>query len=186
MRNSAELELGLTGGSLWQLHLPHDQPAPPEGFGIDPRLGAVTLGPQQPLEERTPVLKPSSNSWWYRWNLIVFHLDESPKWMIPYKTTYLKSKPSEIGHMMFLKPIFETKNVLNLLKNYFCIRIDLGGEQLVTWKLELITKSKRLCTFTGEMTLTIPKLLIPREEEKPPSPAPSSKPGKKKSLEGYF
>ena len=43
MRNSADLEFGLTGGSLWQPHRPQDQPAPPEGFGIDPRLGAAAL-----------------------------------------------------------------------------------------------------------------------------------------------
>ena len=43
MRNSAELEFGLTGGSLWQPHRPQDQPAPPGGFGIDPRLGAAAL-----------------------------------------------------------------------------------------------------------------------------------------------
>ena len=43
MRNSAELEFGLTGGSLWQPHCPQDQPALPGGFGIDPRLGAATL-----------------------------------------------------------------------------------------------------------------------------------------------
>ena len=41
--NSAELEFGLTGGSLWQSHRPQDQPAPPGGFGIDPRLGAAAL-----------------------------------------------------------------------------------------------------------------------------------------------
>ena len=43
MRNSADLEFGLTGGSIWQPHRPQDQPAPLGGFGIDPRLGAAAL-----------------------------------------------------------------------------------------------------------------------------------------------
>ena len=42
-RRLAELEFGLTGGSLWQPYRPQDQPAPPEGFGIDHRLGAAAL-----------------------------------------------------------------------------------------------------------------------------------------------
>ena len=52
VRNSAELEFGPTGGSLWQPHCPQEQPASPVGglelaspggFGIDPRLGAAAL-----------------------------------------------------------------------------------------------------------------------------------------------
>ena len=43
MRKSADLEFGLTGGSLWQPHCPQDQPASQEGFVIDPRLGAASL-----------------------------------------------------------------------------------------------------------------------------------------------
>ena len=42
-RNSADLEFSLTGGSLWQQHCPKDQPAPPGGLGIDPRIGAAAL-----------------------------------------------------------------------------------------------------------------------------------------------
>ena len=36
--NSAEVELGLTGGSLWQPHCPRTNPG---GVGIDPRLGVA-------------------------------------------------------------------------------------------------------------------------------------------------
>ena len=50
-RNSAELEFGLTGGFPWQPHSLQDQPAPPEGFGIDPRLGEAALRAQAASKE---------------------------------------------------------------------------------------------------------------------------------------
>ena len=80
-QNSAELKFGLTGGSLWQPHCPKDQPAPPEGFGIDPRLGAAALrAPAASKEDSRPhaILKfhrPSSLDYRVRHELpIHFHL----------------------------------------------------------------------------------------------------------------
>ena len=80
MRNSAELEFGLTGGSLWQPHRPQDQPASPGGFGIDPRLGAATLrAPAASKEDSRPqaILKfhrPSSLDYRVRHELPNTHL----------------------------------------------------------------------------------------------------------------
>ena len=53
--NSADLEFGLTRGSLWQPHCSQDQPAPPGGFGINPRLGAAALrAPAASKEDSRP------------------------------------------------------------------------------------------------------------------------------------
>ena len=55
MRNWADLEFGLTGGSLWQPHYPQDEPATPGGFGIDPRLDAAALrAPAASREDSRP------------------------------------------------------------------------------------------------------------------------------------
>ena len=55
VRNSAELEFGLTGDPFWQPHRPQDQPAPPGGFGLDPRLGAAaTRAPAASREDSRP------------------------------------------------------------------------------------------------------------------------------------
>ena len=44
-QNPVELEFGLIGESLLQLHHPQDEPASPKDFEVDPRLDAVALRP---------------------------------------------------------------------------------------------------------------------------------------------
>ena len=77
MRGTKQVGIWSEMGSLWQPHPTQDQPAPPGGFEIDPRIGAaVTTAPAASKVDSCPqaILKfhsPSSLDYRARHGLLV-------------------------------------------------------------------------------------------------------------------